>query len=503
MDNQLNNFSLYEQRSPTNEDLTIIFTPNEHIIKYEYIILKDNQEYRSITINSSSPTNIFLDRTGEYEIKVTTYDEYNRIEVYNSGKYIIDKDKPYIILNESEVDMSLGSEFSIMKGVRAYDKQDGDLVEFIRTNYDELDFTTVGVKKLVYTVSDTAGNVTTSTATINVYDARLESVMALQYIVLGLILVLLVIIARYRRGIKLERRVTKYSINPVSDDSLSLGDRLINYYKRIINKISFVLGKSSVINKYSKHYNKYINVISKPYNCGLDYVSEKFLTSLLFVFVAFLAKLLQYELLSFSDVFLPLIFGFFTPNIIYIYKYRRYRNQLENDFLQAITIMNNAFKSGRSITQAIELVGNELEGPISRDFKKMAMEINFGLSIDVVFKRFADRIKLEEATYLTVALSILNRTGGNIIKVFSSIEKTLFSKKKLKLELKALTGSSKVVVSILIILPIFFAIVVNFINPSYFVPLYTTELGKIILGIILVIYIGYIYVIQKFIKVRL
>ena len=165
MDNQLNNFSLYEQRSPTNEDLTIIFTPNEHIIKYEYIILKDNQEYRSITINSSSPTNIFLDRTGEYEIKVTTYDAYNRIEVYNSGKYIIDKDKPYIILNESEVDMSLGSEFSIMKGIRAYDKQDGDLVEFIRTNYDELDFTTVGVKKLVYTVSDTAGNVTTSTAT--------------------------------------------------------------------------------------------------------------------------------------------------------------------------------------------------------------------------------------------------------------------------------------------------------------------------------------------------
>lgn len=59
------------------------------------------------------------------------------------------------------------------------------------------------------------------------------------------------------------------------------------------------------------------------------------------------------------------------------------------------------------------------------------MEINVGLSIDIVFKRFAERIKLEEATYLTAALTILNKTGGNIIKVFSSIEKTLFNKKNL------------------------------------------------------------------------
>ena len=37
------------------------------------------------------------------------------------------------------------------------------------------------------------------------------------------------------------------------------------------------------------------------------------------------------------------------------------RSQIENDLLQAIIIMNNAFKSGRSITQAIELVTKELE----------------------------------------------------------------------------------------------------------------------------------------------
>ena len=49
--------------------------------------------------------------------------------------------------------------------------------------------------------------------------------------------------------------------------------------------------------------------------------------------------------------------------------------KMENDLLQAIIIMNNAFKSGYSIMQAIYLVYTEMEGPISIEFKKMYMDI--------------------------------------------------------------------------------------------------------------------------------
>lgn len=500
---QMNYFSLYEQNTPTNETLEIIFTPEEHTIKYDYTILKDDIEWKSIKVNNSLPVTIFLDTTGNYQIEVTTYDDFGLSTTYNSGKYIIDKDKPYIILNEKNIDMPLGSELIIMGGVKAYDKQDGDLLNKVVTNYDELDFTTTGIKNLTYTVVDSAGNEATTSVNVNVYNAKIDSILALQYIILGIIFVFLVLIARYRRGIKLENRLAKYSINPVVDDSLSLGEHLIGYYKKIIDNISKILGKSVFITRFSNRYNKYINVVNEKYLTGLDYVSEKLLISFLFVFIAFFTKLIHYELINIYETIIPLIFGFFIPDIIYIFKFRRYRSRLENDFLQAITIMNNAFKSGRSILQAIELVTNELEGPIANEFQKMAMEINVGLSIDIVFKRFAERIKLEEATYLTAALTILNKTGGNIIKVFSSIEKTLFNKKKLKLELKSLTGSSKLIVTVLIGLPLFFVLIVNLINPSYFLPLYTTKLGNVILGIMLVIYTAYIYVIQKFIRLRL
>ena len=49
--------------------------------------------------------------------------------------------------------------------------------------------------------------------------------------------------------------------------------------------------------------------------------------------------------------------------------------------------------------------------------------MKYGLSVDTVFERFARRVKLQEAVYVSSSLTVLNKTGGNIVEVFSSIEK--------------------------------------------------------------------------------
>jgi tight adherence protein B len=131
------------------------------------------------------------------------------------------------------------------------------------------------------------------------------------------------------------------------------------------------------------------------------------------------------------------------------------------------------------------------------------MEISFGLGIEEVFERFSKRVQLEEVTYLTASLSILNKTGGNIIKVFSSIEKTLFNKKKLKLELRSLTGSSKLIVYVLFAVPLLFILFISLVSPGYFSPFYTTGIGFLLLCIMLFIYILYIWFVSKIMKVRM
>ena len=134
--------------------------------------------------------------------------------------------------------------------------------------------------------------------------------------------------------------------------------------------------------------------------------------------------------------------------------------KLEDDLLESVIVMNNAFKVGASPEQAIRIVSEEMSGTMAKEYKQIYSEIKFGLSINDAFKRFSERLNLEEAKYIAASLEILNKTGGDVVKIFDSIEKNLFNKRKIKNEYKALTGSPKLISNFLFVLPFIFIILI-------------------------------------------
>lgn len=496
-----NEFSLYEQLHPTNQDISIIYKPTTPVLNYEYYIVKDGVNNESIKVVGNNPANILLTETGNYQIVVKAYDYYNQVHTVTSGIYVIDKEAPIIKINESFIELELGSDYDFLNNVIASDALDGDISSKVKVIKEEDILNTAGEKNITYTVSDSAGNVAEEVVNIKVIDNRVSEIA---YIFIGILLIILIVLGWvYYRMIKLVKRIGKYGVDSINDNSQSLIDQLVSSYIDFLEQMGKILRKSIFISRYSKKYNKYLGVVNKNYKNSMNYVASKIVVSILFLLIALISESIRTSSISIEIIILPLLVGFFVPDFIYAYKYYKYRGNLENDFLQAIIIMNNAFKSGRSISQAVDIVAQELDGVVGLEFKKMGLELSFGLSVEVVFNRFSKRVNLEEAKYLTASISILNKTGGNIIKVFSSIEKTLFNKKKLKLEMKSLTGASRIIVYALIAVPILFVAFISFINPTYFVPLVTTKLGYIITSIIIIIYIIYIFFVFKIMKVRM
>jgi len=164
--------------------------------------------------------------------------------------------------------------------------------------------------------------------------------------------------------------------------------------------------------------------------------------------------------------------------------------------------MNNSFKSGLSIMQAIYMVSKELDGPISEEFKKMYIDLSYGLNMEVVFERFTNRIDTKEARYITTSLNVLNKTGGNIVQVFASVERNSFTRKKLQDELGALAASASAIFKILVFIPPMLAMLIFMLNPTFFAPLFTSTIGWMILLIILAIYVLYIIIIRRVMKVK-
>lgn len=331
----------------------------------------------------------------------------------------------------------------------------------------------------------------------------MDGVTILQIILVFIIIGVIFYLLRLYRAVNLEKRIGKFAISSVNNKQVSFFDKSYLFIWHLIRKISKIINKSEVLRKYGNRYNKFISFEDKNNKEGLDYVSLKFLLSFSIIILSFVTLLfhkIEFNLMFFLVIFL---IGFFLPDIVLNLEFSKKRKKIEDDLLKAIIIMNNAFQSGRNIMQAIESVKRELDGPIEDEFKKIYLDITYGLSLDVVFKRFYDRVRLEDAKYITTSLTLLNKTGGNIIKVFSLIEKSIFDKKNLKNELRSLTASSRFVFKLLAILPFGFSLIIFILNPMYFKPLFTTPIGIIVLLIIIILYVVYILIIKKALEVKI
>ena len=218
--------------------------------------------------------------------------------------------------------------------------------------------------------------------------------------------------------------------------------------------------------------------------------------------LAFLSSIFNDKSLTIVSLLVNLILGYYLLDIFLFFYYKRQTKLIDNELLRAIIVMNNAFKSGKSTLQALNIAASELPEPISDEFKKMYLDMKYGLSVDAVFDRFAKRVDLEEAVYLSSSLTILNKTGGNIVEVFSSIERTLFDKKKLNEELKNISASPNMIIKVLFIIPIVFVLIIYILNPNYFKPLFESTLGYMIIGIMVLMFIIYVVLLKRIMKIE-
>ncbi len=517
------NFNIFSQEKPVNKDISIIYTPSLNVVSYQYRIFKNASEsltlkngaldnptliYKDyVTVSGSAVSNISLSMTGVYKLEIIEKYVDGTSNMFNSGFYVIDKEAPKIEINDYRnqiYEYRIGQDdLDVLPKIVAYDNYSGNVSNKVSNNLDSVNFKKAGIYDINYTVLDDAGNEASKIVKVNVVNNNIDVVHTWQIIILISMIPVLVYLYFYNHAIKLEKRLSKYSVEPLASDNFSLVDKALKFYLSIIKFLKKIYLNSYYITRHSRRFDKYVGIVDNVHKDSVELMASKTVVAFIVLALAIIVRTVQFKILAVEEYFIPLILGYLLPNFYYTYKYQKYYSRLENDLLQAIIVMNNAFKSGRSITQAIELVTHELDGPIAYEFNLMYTQLQLGLSLDVVFENFSKRIKIEEVSYLTASLSILNKTGGNIIKVFSSIEKTLFNKKKLKLELKSMTGSSKIIMYLLSALPIFLIVVIGVVNPDYYLPLYTSKIGFILMGIILAIYLSYIVVIRKIMRVRM
>lgn len=330
----------------------------------------------------------------------------------------------------------------------------------------------------------------------------MDIIVILKIVLVVILFCIVIFVLRSILTNKKVRRISYYSLEPLKDNDMSLSDKFINKYLSLVEDMRGIVSKSVFLKKSSKGYEKYIKYNSRDKVKAIDFITNKIIISFAFVILTIFSQIFTTKILGIYDYIINFFIGYFLLDI-YLYFYHKKQNKLiSNELLRSIIIMNNAFKSGKSTLQALKIAADELPEPISDEFKKMYLDMKFGLSVDTVFDRFAKRVDLEEAVYVSSSLKILNKTGGNIVEVFSSIERTLFDKKKLNEELKNISASPNMIVKILLFVPIVFILLIYILDPTYFAPLFQSVLGYMIIGIIVIMFIIYALLLRRILKIE-
>ncbi len=189
----------------------------------------------------------------------------------------------------------------------------------------------------------------------------------------------------------------------------------------------------------------------------------------------------------------------------YMYQARRKTQRLkaiEAQLPDALDLIARTLLAGHAFIMGLKMVGDQLEEPLSSEFKKTFDEISFGVSVQQAMKDLSERIDSVDIRFFVTALLVQLETGGNLAEIIGSISTLIRSRFELFGKIKALSAEGRISAVIMFGLPFFVGAGLYFINPDYLMLLYTDELGRsMVTGGAVMMVVG-MYVTNRMIKIK-
>jgi tight adherence protein B len=172
----------------------------------------------------------------------------------------------------------------------------------------------------------------------------------------------------------------------------------------------------------------------------------------------------------------------------FIAKRRRKRFALQ--LPDALTGLAGSLRAGRSIGQAMDTLSREFPDPMGRELRKVVAETRLGRPQRDALADAAERADSPDFKWAVLAMQIQAEIGGNLAELLDQVAATMRERSRMRGEVKALTAEGRASALMLVILVPGLGLFMTAVNHSYMEPLFSTSVGKILLGISFVMISG-------------
>jgi tight adherence protein B len=185
------------------------------------------------------------------------------------------------------------------------------------------------------------------------------------------------------------------------------------------------------------------------------------------------------------------VIGYITPYILLRNRRGHRLRVFDASLPQAMEMMANAMKAGQSVAQSLGAVTDNAGPPVSDEFGLARREVELGASVESALNNMVKRIGSADLRLMVMVVTIQHSVGGDLPAILTTLADTMKQRAEVKEEILAATAQSRATSFIITLLPIVAAVLLYFLVPDYFRPMFTSLLGWVILAFAaLLLFIG-------------
>jgi tight adherence protein B len=186
-------------------------------------------------------------------------------------------------------------------------------------------------------------------------------------------------------------------------------------------------------------------------------------------------------------------------------RWRRIRrlNQFEEVLPESIDLVGRALRAGHPLSSGFKMAADDGPEPVASELRRVFEEQRFGLPLQDSLLGMADRINLVDVRILVTAILIQREVGGNLAEILDNLSAVIRARFTIRRQIKVYTAQGRMTGYLLSLLPFMLFGILYTINPEYMSVLFTDPIGKILVGVALVMQLAGFFWIRKIVNIEI
>ena len=175
------------------------------------------------------------------------------------------------------------------------------------------------------------------------------------------------------------------------------------------------------------------------------------------------------------------VLGWKIPRPFVDYLCRRRIKLYQGQMVDALNLLGNGLKAGLSFNQGLRMIVDEMDPPISQEFKRVLDENNLGQPLEECLDNLAKKINIPENDMFVNSVNILKESGGNLPDIFDTITHVIRERIRLQQRIDVYTAMGRMQSTVVMFMPTAILLMMAATNKQSVLDCFTNPVGLVLI----------------------